>query len=156
MYSRTIKIHRVKTPRPHTGPGSASAPPQPATSPRLPGRCACSVRFFRPRDRSGCSPPPIWRRPGSQAARDKDSEHLGIPECIFPLLTVGCVPWTLSWVLLGRCPFAAMKTKPVSHKTKNTHRVSERSWAGHHGSLLPRPWSNNESDSQSFGVTGRA
>lgn len=40
----------------------------------------------------------------------------------------------------GRCLSAAMKTKPVSHKTENTYRVSEGTWAGNRGSLLPRPW----------------
>lgn len=81
--------------------------------------------------RSGSSLPPTWRHPGARDAREKESEYVGIGVQVCEPVSLPCRrlhPFYPSLGPRGPCSSAAMKTKPVSHKTENTYRVSEGTW----------------------------
>lgn len=84
---------------------------------------------------------PIWRRPAEWTAREKE-------QATQPL-RVACVKRFQLRAALesfpvsprpseGPCPSAAMKTKPLSHKTENTYRVSAGAGPGLEPGREPR------------------
>lgn len=144
VFSFTTKIYKLLlkgvTPHPHTR--------QPGTlrlSPASRGSRRAAPRMFGP------LLPPTWpsqapprlKHGGVQGLKPHVREfgHLGI--CTvrqFPFLNLGCIPSTLPQALAGCCVSATMKTKPVSHKTENTYRVSEGAWTRSRESLVSQTW----------------
>lgn len=143
VFSFTTKMHNLwlkgggVTPQPHI-PASPPDAATPSGFPRLPASGAAHARSPSSAHvaRSGPSP---FKHGGAQGLKPhvRESGRLGLCSVSqFPFPTLGCIPSTLPQPLAGCCVSATMKTKPVSHKTENTHRVSEGAWARRRESLV--------------------